>query len=152
MKVEKYVKESCEINIDGITLLSIEEYEACKQYIPLLSRWWWLRSPGSSSKSASGVNDHGRVYSDGYYVNSNIVVVRPALKISNLEASNLQIGDKFRLFDYDWTVISEEYALCDGSIGNHCFRMDYTAEDAIVYEASDVKRFVEDWFSNQVER
>ena len=41
--------------------------------------WWWLRSPGHLSFSASIVNTGGGVHSFGFYVNFNNVSVRPAL-------------------------------------------------------------------------
>ena len=40
--------------------------------------WWWLRSPGSGSINAAGVDTSGRVYQDGYYVDTILGAVRPA--------------------------------------------------------------------------
>lgn len=77
--------------------------------------------------------------------------VRPALKISNLALSNLSIKDKFIFSGKTFTVISKDYALCDESIGNCPFRKDWGAKDANVYEASDVKKFVDEWFDAESE-
>ncbi len=142
--------EERELEIEDITLLSIEEYEAAKEYIPLMRDWWWLRSPGLSSNYAAYVNRGGWVFAGGTYVDGTYGVVRPALKISNLRSLDLQIGDRIcGLAGHDWTVISGSLILCNDGIGKHCFRKDWQAEDANTYETSDVKRFLEKWAAKQ---
>jgi len=148
MKAVKYVEEVFELTIDGITLLSVEEYGACREYVPPFNDLWWLRSPGNFSKHAAVVNLNGHVYSCGGSVN-NDHAVRPALRLVGLKSTNLQIGDWFRLFGHDWTVVSDTLALCNDSIGEIPFREDYEAEDASNYEASDVKKYVEGWFAER---
>ena len=151
MKVnrKRIVEETCDINIDGITLLSVEEYEACREYVPPFNGIWWLRSPGSSSEYAEVVSRSGGVYSYGGSVSYDYAV-RPALKLVGLKSANLQIGDNFRLFGHDWTVVSNTHALCNDSIGESPFREDYEAEDANNYETSDIKMFVEKWLARQL--
>ena len=151
MKVnrKRIVEETCDINIDGITLLSVEEYEACREYVPPFNGIWWLRSPGSSSEYAAVVYSRGRVDSSGYNVHYDNAV-RPALRLVDLKPANLQIGDWFRLFGHDWTVVSDTHALCNDSIGESPFREDYEAEDANNYETSDIKMFVEKWLARQL--
>lgn len=126
----------------SITLLSLEEYQELKPNISLLNHWWWLRSPGDSAYEAAFV--HG---ADGFVDAAGLDVggafgVRPALV---LESSTLQIGDIFEFGNHIFTVISDKYALCNGSIGNHCFREDWKAKDANNYETSDVKKYIESW-------
>lgn len=150
MKIEKIITtlEPQELEITGITLLSKEEYEACEEHIAPRNFWWWLRSPSSSSDDiAACVYDEG--YVDSIYVYSSRVGVSPALQICNLESSNLKIGDRFKLKGQTWTVVSEGYALCDDNIGYHCFRENWRASDANVYEKSDVKKFVEEWWGRK---
>lgn len=143
MKVNKIVIQQVEIEILDVALLSKEEYEKCKEYIPPLDEWWWLRSQGSDDDYAAFVYGYsGRVDSDGIDVNYTYGV-RPSLFI--LKSPFLRIGDTFKLAGYMWTVIDETIALCDSYIGKSCFRKDWKAEDANVYEASDVKRYIEDW-------
>lgn len=147
MKIKKYITKELDIDIKGITLLSIEEYEASRPYIRLGDNNWWLRSPSAYNDCAAYASSCG--YMDGacdFVIES--CGVRPALKITS---SDLSTGDRFNLFEQDWTVISDEYALCDYSIGRYCFRKDCYAEDANDYEASDVKKFLEDWFEEQME-
>ena len=44
--------------------------------------WWWLRSPCDDSRNAAIVDYTGCVYENGYLVDSQDVVIRPALWIS----------------------------------------------------------------------
>ena len=82
MKIKKHAFIECELKIDGITLLSIEEYEACREYIPPLNDLWWLRSPGCHQNVAAAVGIGGLVQSFGFNVGSNEGAVRPAMKIN----------------------------------------------------------------------
>lgn len=147
MIVQKVIKttEVTELDITGITLLSKEEYNEYRNHIPPRNFWWWLRSPYTGSGGSAGcVDDDGDVYD--YTVDDTYVGVSPAL-ICNFESANLIIGDEFKLKGHTWTVISDKYALCNGNIGFRCFREDWKADDANVYETSDVKKFIEKWWS-----
>ena len=148
MKVIAYRPTNTNIEIGEITLLSVEEFEAAQENIPVIPEYWWLRSPGSSNYSAACVCSDGAVYGSGLYVCSDGSVsgrVRPALRISNLASYNLHAKDTIRLARKTWTVISEDLVLCDESVGNCAFRDDYQAPDANVYEKSDVKKWLENW-------
>ena len=111
MKAEKRIitMEPVDIQIEEVTLLSEEEYDDCKKYIQLCEWWWWLRSPGYNQYYAARVSCVGPIYNRD--VDDDRGCVRPALRISNLESSNLTPGDKFELAGYTWTVISDEIAL-----------------------------------------
>ena len=143
MKVDKIVTiiESAEIEILDVTLLSEKEYEKCKDIIPKTYEWWWLRSPGDYHNYAVMVSTDGSLRD--CLVDYESVVVRPTLSI--LKSPFLRIGDKFKLAGYMWTVIDETTALCDSHIGECCFRKDWKAENSNVYEASDVKKYIENW-------
>lgn len=141
MKIDKIITQPTEIEILDVTLLSEEEHEKCKSIIPEMNEWWWLRSPGSSQHSAADVKSDSSLHSNR--VDFELVVVRPALFI--LKSPSLRIGDKFNLAGYTWTVIDETIAICNNHIGIHCFRENWKAEDANVYEASDVKKYLENW-------
>lgn len=148
MTVEKIITktEQKELEITGATLLSYEEYEKYKTKISRRAYWWWLRSPGTTSEShASYVNNYGNAYLSGNYVDDSCIEVVPALRI--ILNSDFEIGDKIKFGVNTFTIISEYYALCDNSIGYHCFREDdYKTSDANDYEKSDVKKFVDEWF------
>lgn len=149
VKWKRIVEGTCDINIGGITLLSVEEHEACREHVPPFNDIWWLRSPGYNSKYAASVSRNGNAFSSGINVDYDLAV-RPALKLAGLKSANLQIGDWFRLFGHDWTVVSDTHALCNDSIGESPFREDYEAEDANNYETSDIKMFVEKWLARQL--
>jgi len=147
MKVGKLGIIPVDIEITGATLLSLEEYEEYKNNIPLTKDWWWwLRSPGYYSYKATVVYCDGSSDNDGDYVDDDGNVIRPALQISNL--GDVEVGDKIKFGGVIFTVISPKYALCDTVIGCGAFREDSEAADANVYEASDVKKFVDEWFAN----
>ena len=143
MKVDQIITitKSAEIEILDVTLLSKEEYEKCKKYIPLLDKWWWLRSFGNYQGDSAIINNVGSIFSSD--VDLDDAVIRPALSI--LKSPSLRIGDKFKLVGYTWTIIDETIALCDSHIGECCFRKDWKAENANVYEVSDVKKHLENW-------
>ena len=148
MKAKKFIitKKEIDIDIEGITLLSIEEYEKCKDIIPKINDWWWLRSPGYDSRSAANVSNDGSVFSFGDFVCNDFYAVRPVLIY---KSSNLQNGDKIKFADYCWTVISENMMLCDEVIGHTCFRNDWLADDSNDYEKSDIKVWLEDWLEKK---
>ena len=135
------------IKILGSTLLSAEEAEN------LLTKenrkyhcWWWLRSPGDYSSYAASVYVDGDVYYYGGGVNYDGHCVRPALKISNLESSNLLIGDVFEVGDWKFKVISENLAwMYEQDIGDHIFDAKTN-----VYEQSEIKQFVDNWFEKEI--
>ncbi len=136
-------------NIKGITLLSAEEYEQFKNNIPPInSDWWWLRSPGHNDRAAIVLDDGT---ADTYSVNYGHIAVRPAL-ILNSESSSLKIKDEFEFGEHKWTVISDTYAICNDTIGDHCFREDWRAEDSCDYEKSDIKKYVENWYESCINK
>lgn len=139
---KKIVKwEDVDIEIKDITLLSTEAYEACKDIVPNIAQWW-LRSPGNNCITAASVDCDGNIYYIGRSVYGGDRAVRPALIF---KSSNFQIGDKIKVVGYDWTVISDNMMLCDDVIGHTYFRKDWRAEDANVYEKSDIKKWLEKW-------
>lgn len=143
MQIQKLVPQTKDIEISEITLLSVMEAKAVSRAQLNIGSWWWLRSPGGPL-SAAGVYNDGGVSTHGNRVCSRNGV-RPALRISNLGASNLSVGEKFSAGGETWTVISKDLVLCDRVVGHTCFREDWRAPDANVYEKSDVKKWLENW-------
>ena len=139
------------LEITGATLLSVEEAKQLDEKILKAPDVWWLRSRGDDDVSAACVNACGYVYDSGYDVRQ-CFGVRPALKLSNLEGSGLQIGGRFTFGDYNFTVISDKYALCNKIVWRSIFREKGEAKDANSYEVSDVKKYVDDWFTRIKER
>ena len=146
MTGEKIIATTQEIDVDvtGITMLSINEAKLVDKNIRCVGDSWWLRSPGFFDFYAAYVDLDGFVYDIGRNVDHEYGL-RPALKIYNLESSNLRIGDRFLLADEQWIVISKDKALCNRIVGKTPFREDWKASDAKNYEASDVKVWLEKW-------
>ena len=140
------------LEITGATLLSVEEAEQLNGDMLKASDNWWLGSRGRYALTAACVyGDDGFVGISGYNVKLSFGV-RPALKITNLESTNLGIGDTITFGDHGFTIISDRYALCNDIIGKCAFRKDWRAEGANVYEESGVKKYVDDWFTRIKER
>ena len=141
-KVEKLVREPCEIEITGATLLTVDEAE---QLLTKKDRacgsWWWLRSPGDYQDYAVDVDEDGFVYACGGIVNGYGVGVRPALRIDNLESTNLKIGDEFYIGEQQFKIISYYLALCNSIVGYT--RFDAKSND---YETSEIKAYVDSRF------
>lgn len=133
-----------DIEITGITLLSTEEAENIPRELRSMHDFWWLRSPGCFEGNAAIVKYDGLISLDGYYVDRNRYGVRPAL-IFDPESSDLKLKDEFRMAGYNWTVITENMALCNGIIAYKPFREDWQAKDANNYEKSDIKTYLENW-------
>ena len=148
-EVKQYVNE--EIEITGATLLSIEEAEQLPIGLRKYDNWWWLRSPGYDFDLAALVYFDGSVGDGGDLVYRSYNTVRPALQISDINSSNLQIGDIFEFGDVFFKIISDKLALCLTDIGTHCFRKDRQYPDANNYEKSDIKKYVDDWFNESKE-
>ena len=145
MKIQKHIvtKQDMEIDVSGVTLLSVDEYNENLDLIPLHDDLWWLRSSFSDHGHYAGcVHDDGVV--DYYDVDNDGVGASPAL-ILNPESSHLNPGDKFDMAGVTWTMLNGNLAQCDEIVGNCPFRREWRANDANVYEASDVRKWVENW-------
>lgn len=145
MKIKKQITSEQELDVDikGVTLLSLEEYSACRDMVPTSGTYWWLRSPGSLGGHACAVGDNGSVYSYGYVVHlGSNRGVRPAL-IFEPGSSKLSAKDKVKVNDRWYTVISENMMLCDEIVGSTCFSISNPSEETNVYENSDVKKWLE---------
>ena len=144
LNVAKYIPMNHEIEISGITLLTVEEAQALPDEIRRNGYSWWLRSPGSRDNDAACVYGYGLVNDRGYNVDYSGFGVRPAL-ICNLESSNLEIGDRIEIFGHDWTAIGNDKILCDRVIEKR--RFDEKTND---WEKSELKAWLEEWFAEQV--
>lgn len=152
MKVKKICTKTLDLEIKGATLLSVEEAKSLPERLRKYTDWWWwLRSPGYYQDTAAYVNHDGVVYEHGDYVDCDDFGVRPGLNI-NLDNSNLTIGDKFIFGDKEFEIISDNLAFCVSDIGCCAFRKDYDANYVNKYEHSDIKKYVEDWYSGVVKK
>lgn len=132
--------------IDGITLLSVDEYEKVRDYIKPIDSHWWLRSPGISCYFVVIVLNNCDIDDIGLGVDFESSI-RPVLK---LKSSDFQIGDSFQFGGYTWAVISNDYALCDTTFCKMSFKKDWRAQGANDYEKSDIKKFLDKWYTEQI--
>ena len=149
MEVLKRQIKYTPVDLDPIemTLLSREEYELYEHNISLIDDFWWLRSPGYIQGSAARVNPDGSLYNCS--VDYSYAAVRPALKFN---AQNLRIADKFKFYEYEWTVIAEGIALCDDVFCRMVFREVWQAPDANDFQRSDVKTYLDSQFEQMKEK
>lgn len=131
------------LDIAEITLLSVEEYEDCKQFIPPMRHWWWLRSPALVYKDEN--SEDMREYDWIDYSRMTEYGIRPALRIGNLSGLNLKPGDEMVVADKKWTVISDDLAIINRSIEMSPFRRSQSAKNPSDYAKSDAKKSIEDW-------
>ena len=136
--------------IEGAALLSIEEAATLltkeeREY----KGWWWLQSPGIYRYDATYVHNNGSVDYDGDAVSDADGYVRPVLIVS-LISSKFTIGDTFVFGKKKFKIISDDMTFCLEDIGKRCFKKDWTFPDANMYEASDIKRFVDKWFTKSL--
>ena len=137
-------------DIDYITLLSIEEYEKAKDYIPHTYNCWWLSSRGIYG-AVVFVDGYVNRICDKYYCVSKEYGVRPALKIKNEKHIGCcySPGDQIDICGVMWTVLPGDILLCNDIIGECAFRKDWRASDANDYEVSDIKKWIESWWDEK---
>ena len=138
MKIKRTIEQ---VEITGITLLSIDEAEMLPTRLREYNGWWWLRSRGDHSTCAATVINDGSVIDYGGYIYCDGIAVRPALTV---KSSNLEIGDIICLGGKEWEVINDKYAFCTTNIGFHGF--DGNSND---YDKSEIKQFVESWLKKE---
>ena len=145
MKVKdilRCITKEADLDITGATLLTKEEAKELPKKLLSHDAWWWTKSPSRYSDGAICVSSYGYVNNNGTGVLS-AGKVRPVLTISNLEFSGLKIGDTFEFGGQKFEIISNDKAFCLGDIGQCAFR---TGLRVNVYEKSDIKKFVDEWF------
>ena len=144
--VSKIVKTEVPTNleIEGATLLSVDEARKLPLRLKQHNNWWWLRSPGFYGSHVAHVYCDGSIDVLGSYANYDNTVC-PALKITNLESSDLEIGDVFKFGDKEFEIISDTLAFCTTDIGKHKF--DTYSNN---YGRSEIKQYVDKWFNESI--
>ncbi len=162
-----------------VTLLSEEEYEACRNYIKLPQfhevRAWYLRTPYNEDgeeliKFVNGDDLDDPTYPSFDDYESGWMTcgtgLRPVLRIESLVLSDtvtLKPGDTIYLGNgencengHPFTVISDTLLLSDWYIGD-CSEYDggysygcFDSNDRNIYEESEAKRRVDAWFEKNI--
>jgi len=123
--------------------------------------WWWLRSPGSDSRRAAGVNGFGSLHYDGLYVDETSGGLRPALWLDLTEdpSSGNQTGfatvarpivfDVIQFGGYDWRVLDFQDGKTLVLSETILFEMNYNEEYAwSSWEASSIRVLLNEDFYN----
>ena len=128
----------------GATLLSAEEAKKLPKKTLAYDSWWWLRSEGFRRPHFAAVVDkRGFVDSVRRQKSIDTGAVRPVL---TLESDDYEVGDKFAIGSYSFTVILPKLALLDWHI-----KMSYFDSDSNPYESSEIRRIVDKWFRDKIE-
>jgi len=155
MKVKnifRIIAREANLEIAEARLLTVEEAKKLPNRLRIYPRWWWLKTRGILSDSVTVVTKFGYINENGVDTAFDKGAVRPALEISNLELSNLRIGDTFEFGYRRFEIISDNRAFCLEDIGegyfNHCIEGEL--DDFNDYEKSDIKKYVDEWFKRNV--
>ena len=126
-----------EIKLIGATLISKEEYKA--NNIQPSEAWWWTRTADKPKGLVRAV------YNDGIGASPTkfILGVVPVLILQK----KMKCRKKIRYAGYTFTVLKDGIAICDRVVKNMPFREDWQAVDASLYDVSDVKIWLDSWFS-----
>ena len=133
INTNKAIYEKSNMSITGATPLSVWEAEKLPRYLCKYDRWYWLLRPGLCLSSAAVINWNGSVNWVGSYVDEEFCYVRPAQRLTNTDASNIQIGDRFEFGNAEFEVIAKNLAFCTSDIGYCAFRKDCEANNANDY-------------------
>lgn len=148
MKIERIemTKTPMDIAITEARLLTKEEAEALPERLRRYLDFWWTSTADAEYTFRAWMMNGNLCYLIKRNVNVE-TVARPALIF---ELSSLKIGDRFIVADLEFEVISEGLAFCTTDIGKCAFRKDWDAKDANQYEASDIKKYIDKWFEENV--
>lgn len=81
--------------------------------------------------------------------------VRPCLSLSGFQASRFKVGDVFVFGGKGFVIVNATRAICRSDIGTCCFCEDKDAEYPFDYESSDIKKYIDAWFTeamNELEK
>ena len=131
-------------DIESIQLLSVEEARNLPQWIRASGYWWWLQSPGDDSGLVAYVYDDGSVEDYGSDIDDSSGVVRPVLKIRNLDSQNLEIGETIKILGLLTQYIGHNSVLLCERIAYH--RFDSVSND---YKTSEIKQFIKEWLEER---
>ena len=136
-----------QLDVYGVTLLSVDEAESMPEDLRTCSGCWWLRSQGACYEYAAlvyGIDGNIDYQGDDVYEEYG---VRPALLISNLKSLKLGPRYMFKVNDIPYVVISDNMAITKDIVDDHVFNSNDSKGNR--YHESDIKQFVEDWSKEQ---
>ncbi len=145
MKITCFKTITESLNIEKISLLTIEEAKGLPEKIRWYDDWWWLQSEGGECNHAAIVLDNGSINSYGIYVD-NEFAVRPVLTISNLDCWNLDVGNWVYIQGKVYVYIGDNRVLYDDDEEIVRHRFDKESNN---YEQSEIKQIVDRWLEEE---
>lgn len=154
MRIQHITETDFDIEIKGVTLLSLDEYYKYKDLIPevLDFNFWWTKTPVGIA-SAYAIDDvDGSVYEFGYGVNLNSMGVRPALLLKDKDFKLLHLKDRVLVDNCFYTIVDFNYnhgfalAVCDKILYNNYFN----DTDDNTWETSSLKNDLEQRFAHLI--
>lgn len=136
------ITEEVNIGVEWVGILSIEEYERYKEYIPNAHYWWWLRSPGATSDRAAYVAYDNELNAFGEMVDNRLLGIRPAIRISNF---SLKPGGVVIIGGKKWTALSYNLLLANEIVYPYSFNSDVESN---VYKGSELEREVKNYWAD----
>ena len=126
-------------DIEKADLLTLDEARKLPKSLLRYGKWWWLKTPGRRDGYITIVLDDGSVSDTGLDIDSVGVIVRPVLRLTNL--NDYSVGKDFKFGGYWFRIVDECTALCLDNLGFHSFD-----ESSNNYEESLIKSFIDRWF------
>lgn len=148
MKVKRVVTLEDDITIKSAGLLSKFQAEACLlKEARSYGANWCLNTPGCCSHYISFVDRHGDIRADGDYTIGKYAL-RPSLNI-DISSTSFKVGDVFLFGGEEFKILAPNVAwMYKADIGEFAFRNDWQARDANIYEVSDAKKIIDEWFDD----
>ena len=129
------------VKVLGVRLLTKEEYLQNRDCIGSRKPWFWLQDKCGEQSDLVAAVYIGDVV--GFYEVDYKFGVVPGLV---LEKSTLPVGSKLEYGLHSFTVLPKGLAVCDKALLRMAFREDWKADDAGVYERSDVEKWLKRWY------
>lgn len=147
------IPEELKVKVTGVTVISLEEWNAYQDKIPVFRDWFWTRTP----KGIHGYfEDHIEFVEPLIYVVKDDKTIiscdacgddiffRPVLL---LDSHNLKYGDKLVYNNMSYTVITPEWAICDWSNIELVWSEEDNLEDAVNWNKSDLRQFCDKYYA-----
>lgn len=124
------------------------------------NKTWWIISNSNSNSRATAIGETWYYIKktkctdlgiDKFYVD-DVLSIRPALNIQNLEQSELKIGSIFQFGRRKFKIIQKDKAICMTTIGKSVFNRDPEGLNVGEYDNSLIKEKVDNWYTRTVKK
>ena len=145
----RILPQETDLKLLGARLLTAAEYEACRKLIPIsFDVSLWLKDAGERRGEAAYVYTNNTANLSGMNTDYSLGI-RPAIEYDP-EGAELKDGYRVEINGKMFTVVKQGVLLADEVIGWGPFRKDKFAPDCGDYEASDIKKTIDEWYSKEI--